>query len=271
MLLLETNSRMDDVYTIIERIAKNKTDSLNLSGRELTILPPNVATLTQLKNLYLDNNKLIFIPEIGSLIQLEDLSLENNQLTLIPESFYNLKSLRSLNLNRNHLSSLSSNFFASLANLTVLWLNGCELLQIPDEIGLLKSLERLGLKENRLEQLPDQIGQLVNLKWLSVEKNSLEYLPDSMRNLKDLSHLNVSFNKLDQVPRFLYDMTHLNIVLLRNNRIRTFSDEDIVALSFLHKMDLRENPFVKKAQTQDPDFYSQLLCLTNFLIDQSSE
>jgi leucine-rich repeat protein SHOC2 len=258
---------MDDISLIIERIDKNKsTESLNLNNCNIKILPPNLAQLIQLKNLYIENNKLIFIPEIGCLIQLEDLSLENNEITLLPESFSNLKQLKSLNLNRNPLKCLSGNLFVNFQCLSILWLNHCELMYLPKEIGNLKNLERLGLKENALDELPAELGQLVNLKWLNVEKNQLYKLSDSFKMLKNLSHLNLAHNKLDRIPDYFYEMKNLNILLLKQNDIRNFNDEMCLGLSFLNKLDLRNNPFVNRIKLNDVNFYKQLLCIKNFII-----
>ena len=264
----ESKNMEEDASSIIERIDKHKiTDTLNLSNRNLKLLPPTIASLTYLKYLYLDNNKLIFIPEIGNLIQLEDLSLENNELTLIPESFFNLKSLKSLNLSKNHLKCINVNLFVNLENLTILWLNHCELMYVPKEIGNLKNLERLGLKENCLQELPEEIGQLANLKWLNVERNEIYVLPNSIRKLKVLSHLNAAYNKIEEIPEFVYEMSNLYILLLRNNSIRKFNDEIVVGLSFLQKVDLRENPFLKAIKQKNPEFYKQILCLNNFITE----
>jgi leucine-rich repeat protein SHOC2 len=137
---------MDDMGLVLKRLGDNleAVDSLNLSNRNLKELPSFIASMKQLKFLYLDNNKLIFVPEIGKLTQLEEISIENNDLTLIPEDFNNLRNIKLMNLSKNHFKCLSSNLFGNLVNLTTLWMNNCELMYLPKEIGTLKSLEKLG-------------------------------------------------------------------------------------------------------------------------------
>jgi leucine-rich repeat protein SHOC2 len=259
---------MEDIHEIVERIANNKNiDSLNLSSRDITMLPPLICELTHLKFMYLNDNKLIFIPEIGQLVRLEELSLENNELTLIPESFENLRALKSLNLCNNPLKMLSINLFLCLQNLTILWLNNCEIMYLPGEIGELSKLERLGLKGNNLQELPERIGQLSNLKWLNIEQNQLRVLPDSFSNLKMLGHLNASDNRIENLPTFLFGMENINILLLRKNLIKKFDDNHVLGLSHLHKVDVRENPFVKHIQVNNSEFYKQLLCLQIFIFE----
>ncbi len=138
---------MEDMELFLKRLGDNldAVDSLNLTNRNLRELPFFIASLQQLKYLYLDNNNLMFVPEIGTLVQLEELSLENNQLTLIPETFNNLKRLKLLNLSSNSFQCLSSNLFGGLTNLTTLWINNCELMYLPKEIEFLKSIEKIGM------------------------------------------------------------------------------------------------------------------------------
>jgi Leucine-rich repeat (LRR) protein len=259
---------MEDITKIVERIENNNSiDAVNLSGRDIKILPPFLCELTHIKFLYLSNNKLIFIPEIGKLVKLEELSLEKNEITLIPESFFNLKALKVLTLNNNPLKILNLNLFLNLRNLTILWLNFCEIMYLPDEIGLIDKLERLGLKGNNLQELPNTIGQLENLKWLNIEKNQILLLPDSIKNMKMLGYLNISHNKVEKIPKFLFEMKSLVTLLARSNFIKKIEDDDIIGLSFLQKVDLRDNPFITSAQFNGSDFYRQLLCLQIFVLE----
>lgn len=266
---------MDEIESIISRSENSKLiDTLNLSNRELKFLPNRISNLTHLKCLYLDNNRLIFIPEIGSLTQLEELSLENNEITLIPESCLNLKSLKTLNLSKNNLKCLAPNLLPNFVQLSVLWMNECGLMYLPKEIGCLVNLEKLGLKSNRLEDLPDEMGKLMNLKWLNLERNLLyesDRLDASLANLVTLNHLNLNNNKLECVPKFLFNLKKsLNVVLLKSNLIKVLKDEDVLGLSYLTRIDLRDNPCLKQIKAKNSSFYKELLMLKNFIIEIES-
>ena len=65
----------------------------DLSNRELTVLPPEIAQLTSLGTLGLGGNRLTALPpEIGQLTSLGTLALGGNQLTALPRELADLLS-----------------------------------------------------------------------------------------------------------------------------------------------------------------------------------
>ena len=131
MIRTMMNGGNEDLDAIIENVCKYKgLDSLNLSNKNLKVLPAKLKEVTQLKYLYLNDNKLVFEPEIGLFVQLEELCMENNQLTLVPDTYSKLKNLKCLNLNRNSLKCLNGSLLASWQYLNILWLNHCEVSRI---------------------------------------------------------------------------------------------------------------------------------------------
>ena len=84
-----------------------RTGRCDLSNRELTALPPEIAQLTSLWELRLDGNQLTALPpEIGQLTNLGTLTLDGNQLTALPPEIAQLTSLRRLTLDGNRLTAL---------------------------------------------------------------------------------------------------------------------------------------------------------------------
>ena len=70
-----------------------RTGRCDLSNRELTALPPEIAQLTNLEALALDGNQLTALaPEIGQLTSLRRLGLDGNQLTALPRELADLLS-----------------------------------------------------------------------------------------------------------------------------------------------------------------------------------
>ena len=105
---------------------KGNVTGIYLRGNQLTgSIPPELGSLSELKDLYLSYNWLTgpIPPELGSLSNLKDLFLHVNQLTgPIPLELINLSNLRSLYLSYNQLT-------------------GC----IPAPLQRFHDLERLGL------------------------------------------------------------------------------------------------------------------------------
>jgi len=112
-----------------EILKETKTKILILSGNSLRTLPSEIGELTNLEELYLDNNQLegalvaeirkmprlkildasdnnmTGIPaEIGQMSNLEVLDYSNNQLDTYPNEIVNMKSLKTLDLSGNRYS-----------------------------------------------------------------------------------------------------------------------------------------------------------------------
>src|SRR6266436_2952057 len=146
----------------------NRLIKLGLSGLALTQLPPELWQLTNLQEIYLDNNQLSQLPpDIGKLTNLQDLWLSRNQLSQLPPDIGKLTNLQELKLGKNLLSQLPPELWR-LTNLKKLYLNYNQLDEIPPEIGQLTNLQELDLSNTKLKRLPTAIGQLTNLQTLNV-------------------------------------------------------------------------------------------------------
>jgi small GTP-binding protein len=139
-----------ELLQIIEHAAYRRATSLDLSVDGLRALPPEIAQLTNLRELNLSNNQLSVLPrEIGQLTNLTQLYLYSNQLRALPPEIGQLTYLRKLYLSNNQLRTL------------------------PPEIGQLTNLTQLDLSRNKLRTLPSEIGQLTNLTQLYLDNNPL--------------------------------------------------------------------------------------------------
>ncbi|KAB2946425.1 COR domain-containing protein [Candidatus Methanoperedens sp. BLZ2] len=185
---------MADILDLINILVKNSV--LDLSGYQLSSLPPEIGNLTNLTELNLMENQLSSLPpEIGNLTNLTELNLYENKLSSLPPEIGNLTNLIGLSLGENKLSSLPPEI-GNLTNLTGLFLEGNQLSSLPPEIGNLTNLTGLYLYGNKLRSLPPELSKLMNLTMLDLENNPLESPPPEIveRGIKAI------FEYLKQLP-----------------------------------------------------------------------
>ena len=180
-----------------------RVTELDLTQNELSgKIPPELANLSNLKELYFDQNQLSgeIPPELGSLTKLIVLYLNDNLLTgEIPSELGNLTNLLGLYLSSNQLGGAIP---PTLGNLAILWrldlsqnkLNGT----IPPELGKLSDLVQLSLWNNELSgTVPPVLGNLANLEKLFLNVNRLSGpIPPELGKLTSLEQLYIRENQL---------------------------------------------------------------------------
>jgi internalin A len=158
----------------IEQARSEGATTLDLSEMNLTEVPEAIASLTQLRELYLTNNQLTSVPQtIASLTQLRKLSVTNNQLTSVPQMIASLAQLRELDLSYNQLTSVPQTI-ASLTQLKKLYLSYNQLTSVPEVIASLTQLRELYLTNNQLTSVPEVVASLTQLTRLVLDENPLE-------------------------------------------------------------------------------------------------
>ncbi|KAJ3325483.1 Plasma membrane t-SNARE, secretory vesicle fusion [Boothiomyces sp. JEL0866] len=164
---------------------------LNLAHNLLEFLPPDIAMLNHLENLFLNNNRLVELPnEFKYLKKLKICSLGYNQLhSLDPSIFINMKSLVSLDLCYNQLSIL------------------------PTSIGHLSYLQELNLLGNPFNPLFDPVVSPLNK---SMKENYSNYQSsiwnnaEAQKQKKKMVHLSQpSQGYLERLQGFLMDIYDL--------------------------------------------------------------
>lgn len=238
---------------VLEGVWRAKETTLNLSHRDIKVVPAEVARLDFVKVLLLNDNSILMPPEeVTHLRQLECLSLECNQLTVLPSGIALLSStLHFLNLSHNPLTSVSP-AVGRLENLRSLWLAHTGLVSFPEEVCSLCNLTHLSLAGNDISSITDvaPIGKLKKLKWLSVAKNKLKSVEGLYTSLPCLHTLNLSDNLLTAIPRLAVCPVLCTLNLRRNwlsllpesiGDVTVFKQRDNTL-----KLDLRDNPMLKE-------------------------
>lgn len=90
-------------------------------------------------------------PQIKNLKLLETLDLSVNVIRQVPIELTELKNLKSLIIDDN-LGLSDINNIIKIESLEILSLNGCNISKLPDNIGQLKKLKKLGLIGNKISE-----------------------------------------------------------------------------------------------------------------------
>ena len=149
-------------------------------------------------------NDLKGLQNIPNIKTVQTLFLDNNQLTTIqPNAFAGLTNLEWLGLGENQLSTIPTKAFAGLTNLKDLFLRDNQLTTIqPNAFTGLTSLTELYLGYNQLTTIPTKaFAGLTNLEKLFISNNRLTTIsPNAFAGLTNLRGLVLSRNQLKDIP-----------------------------------------------------------------------
>lgn len=150
-----------------------RLDRLYLSSNKITDIE-GIWQFTNLKMLELGSNRIRAVPpEIASLVHLEELWLGKNKI--ISMTIPPLPALRHLSLQNNRLEVWEPAFFQNLSGLTHLYLGHNNLPDLPEEFALLAGLVEVDLVRNAITQIKP-IPELRKLEELWMNDNKIEDL-----------------------------------------------------------------------------------------------
>ena len=201
-----------------------KTGLLALQWKHLPRMPPDVQSLTELKQLKLIGNSFDGqTVSLGPLVSLTDLTLMACRIEELAHDFGLLTSLTSLSFEDNRLEAL------------------------PESTRHLTQLTFLNLCNNRLKRLPEGIGHLRQLRTFKCDVNHLAALPASTHELAALEHFSLGSNRLETLPRGFEKLASLTCLFLNGNSLSALPGE-FAALPALRELRIGHN---KIARLQD--------------------
>jgi len=135
---------LKDLSGHLDALKPGLVDYVNLDRNELETFPAELAALTGLKWLRLNDNRLSSLPDLGALAALRRIYLRNNRFDKVPEALKDLPSLTDVDLSGNPVS------------------------EVPDWLVSKKGLENVSLSETRVEKLPDDLSGWTGLTSLQL-------------------------------------------------------------------------------------------------------
>lgn len=140
-------------------------------------------------------------------------------LKKVPPSIHQLVNLETLDISNNQLTTLPKEI-GTLKNLKHLNLRNNRLLKVlPSEIGSLEQLEYLGFEGSKVSKIPNTIGNCKKLTKIVGNACEIETLPAEIGKCIELKDVNLSYNKIDSIPSELGMLYNLKKLSLGGNKI----------------------------------------------------
>ncbi|KAM9456507.1 erbin isoform 2-T2 [Clarias gariepinus] len=216
---------------------------LSLPDNDLSVLPPAIANLVNLRELDVSKNSIQEFPEnIKNCKVLAVVEASVNPISKLPDGFTQLLSLTQLYLNDAFLEFLPASF-GRLTKLQILELRENQLKMLPKSMHKLMQLDRLDLGSNEFTEVPEVLEQLTGIKELWMDGNKLTVLPPMIGTLKQLKYLDVSKNNLELVDDQISGCENLQDLLLSNNAL-TQLPSSIGSLKKLTALKVEDNQLV---------------------------
>ncbi|MHA2088279.1 MAG: leucine-rich repeat domain-containing protein, partial [Promethearchaeota archaeon] len=92
---------------------------------------------------------------------------------------------------------------------------------LSDMISVMRNLNKLELKSNKLGKIPDSIFSLNSISFLDLSYNNLNELPDLFKNLKSLEYLNLGYNQITEIPPSIGSVKNLKLLSLNHNKLKS--------------------------------------------------
>jgi Leucine-rich repeat (LRR) protein len=233
---------------------------LYLENNKITDIS-SLSSLTQLQTLYFNYNRITDISSLSSLTKLENLDLAINQITDI-SSLFSLAQLKELSLANNQITDISS--LSSLTKLETLSLAINQIIDISS-LSSLAQLKELSLTNNRITNI-SSLSSLTKLEILSLENNRITDI-SPLSSLTKLKNLDLENNRIIDISP-LVNLKELETLYLNKNQITDISPLD--NLKELETLYLNKNQITDISPLDNLKELKTLFLAINQIIDISS-
>lgn len=147
-----------DISSCRDLLKPELVDYVNLDRNELEEFPAELTTLTGLKWLRLNRNRLSTLPDLSPLVNLRRIYLRGNRFTTVPEALKSLPALTDVDLSQNPIS------------------------EVPAWLVEMKGLENVSFSDTRVTKLPEDLSGWRNLT--SLQLGGLKIPADEMARIR---------------------------------------------------------------------------------------
>lgn len=245
----------DDAFAGVE----TAVTILKLNNNNLRLLPDAIARLTNLVDLEIQDNPIMFFNDkvmssIGP--HLEILCMGSSVMTEWPEAFQNITNLNTFKVFNIALETIPANAFGSTADtLKNLLIANTNLTGVPSAICDLRNLEAFQFLYNQNLNdsetvMPKCSSSLDAVTSARFEGNDLLEIPDVFHDFPNLTTLYVVGNKNlgDQNTTIFASNAKITNLYLYGNGLNVFPSE-LSQLKTLHYLDLHDNNITVMTET----------------------
>lgn len=191
-------------------------EELRVDSNSLTSLPDAIGDLKQLSFLDIHWNQVLpqlpdSFTKLSNLKSLDISGCSSLDLEVTFELLSELPALERLYLNNLKLEDNLLEGFDKLKSLKTIWLNNNKLSSLPATVLKITDLESLALIKNpnlNWAEVFDDLEQLPNLEFLILNDNGIAHLPNNIAKLSNLKKLVLPFNNLTELPNSMATLQH---------------------------------------------------------------
>jgi len=192
-------------------------DYLALNNCNLHTISPQLATITTLRWLGLNTNKLKNFPPVPP--NVERLSLHCQEIGSLPEVMPCGAKLRAVSLHANKIAAVPPTFLSSMPACNTFSLMRNNISELPDTIGDMLELQDFWIYNNNITTIPATIGKCKILKRFWLDNNKVTALPESIGDCPELEQLYCSCNEIRSLPASLVNCTKLDMLAIDGNPV----------------------------------------------------
>ena len=147
-----------DLSSCRDLLKPELVDYVNLDRNDFEEFPAELTTLTGLKWLRLNRNRLSTLPDLSPLVNLRRIYLRGNRFTAVPEALKSLPALTDVDLSQNPIS------------------------EVPAWLVEMKGLENVSFSDTLVKKLPEDLSGWRNLT--SLQLGGLRLPADEMARIR---------------------------------------------------------------------------------------